>query len=87
MKQHKRNEGTELIPQNLPYKVKVVNASGEPVSTVMCHTLFQCREVVRIESPIHGAHALYFISWNGEDLERWTLSSANRLHKIGYRGN
>jgi hypothetical protein len=53
--------------------IRVVNEYGKPEMTIFCNNIAQCREVVRVETPLYEPGSLFFISDGNRPVENWAV--------------
>lgn len=53
--------------------IRIINEHGKPEKAIRCKTISQCREVVRVESPLYEPGALFFIADGNLQVETWAI--------------
>jgi hypothetical protein len=53
--------------------IRIINEHGKPEKAIRCRTISQCREVVRVESPLYEPGALFFIADGNTPVENWAI--------------
>lgn len=81
----RRNQTTQKSRVVSEFMVVVINPAGKPESSVSCHSVAQCREVVRVEAPVHGPYTLFFVTQRGLPVERWAVGRSGTIQKLSYR--
>jgi hypothetical protein len=53
--------------------IRIVNEYGKPEMMIRCANIAQCREVVRVESPLYEPGSLFFIADGTKPIENWAI--------------
>jgi hypothetical protein len=64
--------------------IRVVDPAGRQELAIRCRSIRQCREVVRVEAPIHEPYTMFFIADGSTPVERWAVGR-DGLPKRGRR--
>jgi hypothetical protein len=64
---------TEVSPGSGRLVVRIIDETGRPDKAIRCKTISQCREVVRVETPLYEPGALFFIADGLTPVESWAV--------------
>ena len=55
------------------YVIRIVDSAGHPEMSIHCNNIDQCRDVIRVESPLYEPGAMFFIADGGRSVETWAI--------------
>lgn len=53
--------------------IRIINEYGKPEKAIHCSNITQCREVVRVETPLYEPGSLFFIADGTRPIENWAI--------------
>jgi hypothetical protein len=72
---------TEVSPGSGRLVIRVINEYGKPEKAIRCNNISQCREVVRVESPLYEPGSLFFIADGNAPIETWAIGKDGLPHR------